>query len=142
VSAEGEGGDNPSLVVDDLGGSLAVLYESAAAGVRLRARVAGGWQPPSGLPSSGDARWVSATFVPWDTGPAGGKVAALWTEGDASAFRVNFTATAAFPRPACKDCTPDLVSAWGVPLLFLMVAGATVAAMALASARTRGGGRG
>jgi len=142
VSAHGEGGDNPSLVVDDRGGS-AVLYETAGGVIRLRVRFDGGWGEPRQLSSSGDARWVSATWAPWGSGAVGGNITALWTEGNNSGFHVNFTVSAAFPPPApCKCEGPPWWEGWLVPLAFVSLAAAAAGAMWVASARTRGGGRG
>src|SRR6185295_14601678 len=73
VSETGEGGNHPSLVTDGAG-NVAVLYEDAAGAIRMRARVNGTWGAPSTVPSSGDARWVSALFVPASGAATRGKV--------------------------------------------------------------------
>jgi hypothetical protein len=141
VSDLAEGGDHPSLVSDGQG-NVAVLYENAAGAIRLRARVNGEWGSPSSLSSSGQGRWVSAAFVPWGSGTAGGNVTALWTEGGAGAPTVAFGKAAPFPAPASCKCGPNPLMEWAVPLLIVLVAGAAALGLAIASARTKGGGRG
>lgn len=142
VSQLGERGDHPALVTDGQQ-NIAVLYENASGAIRLRARIGGAWSAPSTLTSSGDARWVSAAFVPWGTGPAGGNVVALWTEGSAADFHIAFGKATPFPDPVppCQ-CLNNALADWAVPVLFLLIAGSCVGALAIASARTRGGGRG
>jgi hypothetical protein len=137
VSRTGEGGNHPSLVTDGAG-NVAVLFENASGAIRLRSRVAGAWADPVTVPSSGDARWVSATFV---AGAAGGRVAAIWTEGEAGAYRTNFAQLELFPAPPCT-CGPDPLEGLVIPVVVLLVAGASCVGLALAVARTKGGGRG
>ena len=139
VSLLGEGADNPSLAADDAG-NLAVFYETAAGDIRYRARIGANWSEPVTVSAVRPARWPSAS---WARFPAEttGVVRVVWTEESASTFFVNFTSVRIFPTPVCHNCDPDPLRGWGVPLLFVGAATAAVAAVAIASYRTKGGGR-
>jgi hypothetical protein len=143
LSGLGEGGDNPSVVADDYAANFAVFYENSVGAIRYRTFRDGAWLPAQSVPSSGDSHWVSASWAPFGRGAVGGNATVLWTESAPVGYRVNFTSVPLFGPPACK--CPSGTPWWQgltLPLALIALSGISMAALWVASLRTKGGGRG
>lgn len=142
VSLLGEGAGRPSIVASPRG-ELAVLYETAAGEIRFRIREGPVWKPPSTVATAGGARWVSAAWASFPAAPFQANVSVVWTEQAGTEYRLGFQNVRLF-TPVVDGLTagPPWWQSWLVPALVVGLASASVGALWLSSARTRGGGRG
>lgn len=142
ASLPGEAPAAPSLVADR-GGNLAVFYETSAGALRYRARIDGAWGSPATLAPSPGSRWPSASWAAFPASLDLRYVNVLWTQEANGSFTVGFARLQLFAAPPC-NCAPSVPwwQDWAIPLLFVGGAAASMGALWLASARTRGGGRG
>ena len=142
ASVPGEAPAAPSLVADRAG-NLAVFFETSAGALRYRARIGGVWAEPITLATPPGNRWPSASWAAHAGGPNPQNVNVLWTQEANGTFSVGFARVDLFPATPC-NCPPlaPWWQEWAVPLLFIGGAGASMGALWIAAARTKGGGRG
>lgn len=142
VSLAGESPGPPSLVADK-SGNLAVFYETGAGALRYRTRIGGAWAEAVTLAAGPGNRWPSASWAPFAGGANSQNVNVAWTLDSNGTFTVAFARVELFPVAPCK-CEPSVPwwQDWAIPLLILGGAGISMGAMWLASARSKGGGRG